>query len=103
MIRQRHKFNAVRCESDGVKFASKAEKSFYLKLKILQNAGEVLFFLMQVPLRLPGGTRYICDFVIFDSAGEVRFVDVKGMETDVFKIKKREIEAIYPITIEIQK
>jgi hypothetical protein len=99
----RHKFNAKRCERDGVKFASKAERTYYDKLEILKKAGEVLFFLTQVPIRLPGGTKYVCDFVVFYTDGLVRFVDVKGIETDSFKIKKREVEAIYPLEIEIEK
>lgn len=99
----RHKFHAIACERNGIKFASKAERAYYDKLVILQKTGEVLFFLTQVPMRLQGGTRYICDFLIFNADGSVRFVDVKGVATDSFKIKKREIEALYPIEIEVVK
>ena len=34
---------------------------------------------------------------------EIEFVDVKGFETKEFKIKKREIEAIYPFEIKVIK
>lgn len=102
-MKMRHKFNAVKCERDNIKFASKAERAYYDKLLLLQKSGEILFFLRQVPISLPGGTIYRCDFVTFDREGEVHFIDVKGMETPEFKIKKREIEAIYPFEIEIVK
>jgi hypothetical protein len=32
-MRLRHKFNAVRCEADGIKFPSKKERMRYLTLK----------------------------------------------------------------------
>jgi hypothetical protein len=59
------------------------------------------FFLRQVPLHLPGGTRLVVDFLEFHADGTTHFVDAKGMKTEAFKIKKREIEAHYPITIEL--
>lgn len=96
----RHKFNAVATERDGIKFASKREAKCYDDLVLQQKAGTVLFFLRQVPIHLPGGTKLVVDFVVFYTDGNVRFVDAKGMETDVFKVKKREVEAIYPFTIE---
>jgi hypothetical protein len=102
-MRHRHKFNAKRCEEDGIKFASKAERAYYDKLLILQKCGEVLFFLMQVPFHLPGKIKYICDFEVFYSDGTVRFIDIKGFSTPVFELKKKSVEAHYPIEIEIEK
>jgi hypothetical protein len=99
----KHKFKAKPVTYDGTRFASKLEFDYYLHLELLKKAGQLIMFLRQVPFFLPGGTKYICDFVLFTEDGNVRFVDVKGVETDSFKIKKREVEAIYPITIEIVK
>ena len=59
--------------------------------------------LLQVPFHLPGGTIYRADFMEFWDDGEVRIVDVKGVETEAFKIKKREVEAIYPVNITVVK
>ncbi|HJY22034.1 MAG TPA: DUF1064 domain-containing protein, partial [Hanamia sp.] len=81
----------------------KLEWAYYKKLQLLVKAGHVLFFLRQVPLHLPGGSKYVCDFVEFLADGNVRFVDVKGVETSEFIVKKKIVEAIYPITIEIVK
>lgn len=95
-----HKFNAVRTEVDGISFSSKKEATYYSTLRLRQKAGEVLFFLRQVPLHLPGNVRYVVDFQEFHADGTVHFVDVKGLKTEQYKMKKKMVEAVYPIYIE---
>lgn len=96
----KHKFRAVRTESDGIKFDSKKEARYYAELKMRQQNGEVVFFLRQVPLHLPGGVRYVVDFQEFHADGTVHFVDVKGVETKLYITKRKLVEATYPIKIE---
>ena len=101
---KRNKYGAVKCERDGIKFASKAERAYYDKLILLQKAEEVSFFLMQVPFRLPGGIVYRADFVIFyPNQSHCEVVDVKGFETPSFKLKKKLFESSYPLTIQVVK
>ena len=95
-----HKFNAVRTEVNGEKFPSKKEAAYYQQLLLRQKAGDVIFFLRQVPFHLPGGVKYIVDFEEFLSDGTVRFVDTKGMRTSIYIAKKKMVEALYPIKIE---
>jgi len=95
----KHKFNAVRCESDGFKFASKAERKRYLELKTLRKTGDVVLFLMQTPFHLPGNTKYVCDFQVFWSNETVTFEDVKGMKTPMYNLKKKQVEELYKVTI----
>lgn len=95
-----HKFNAQRTELDGIKFASKKEAHFYENLKIRKLAGEIVFFLRQVPFHLPGNVRYIVDFMTFNADGTVKFIDCKGMKTPLYIAKKKMVEAEYPIEIE---
>ena len=100
--RPRHKFNATRVEFDGIRFDSKKEASYYKRLKLRQQSGDILFFLRQVPFHLPGGVRYVVDFQEFHADGTVHFVDVKGMQTPEFKAKKKMVEALYrPVEIKI--
>lgn len=94
-----HKFNAVRTERDGIKFASKREAKHYDVLKELQASGVVLFFLRQVPFHLPGGVKYVCDFLVFFADGSCQVRDAKGMPTPLYIAKKKMVEATYPITI----
>ena len=101
--RNKHKFNAVRCEADEIKFGSRAERGYYFKLKQMVKEGEVIFFLRQVPFDLPGSTKYFADFQVFYADGTVSFIDVKGVSTPMFILKKKQVEALYPIEIEIVK
>jgi hypothetical protein len=98
---RKHKFNAKRTEKDGIKFSSKLEASFYSKLKLLQAAGEVLFFLRQLPFHLPGNTRYVLDYAVFYSNGDIEWIDVKGLSTPMFILKKKQVEDLYPIEIKV--
>lgn len=100
-MRVRHKYNATRTELDGIKFSSKREAGFYATLKLGVQQGTVVQFLRQVPFHLPGGSRYVCDFLVFYPDGTCAFIDVKGMETETFKLKKKMVEELYhPIKIE---
>ena len=100
-MRHKHKFMAVPTKADGIRFDSKKEAARYENLKLLQMAGEVVFFLRQVPFHLPGGTTYRVDFQIFWANGEVSFEDVKGMQTKEFIRAKKQVEALYPVKIEV--
>ena len=99
----KHKFGAIRTERDGIKFPSKAEAHYYDKLKLAQKAGDLLFFLRQVPFHLPGNVKYVVDYVEFWKDENVVFTDVKGMQTKEFITKKKLVEALYPITINVVK
>lgn len=104
------KYGAQPTVVDGIRFDSKAEANYYQRLKLRVDAGQVEFFLRQTPLHLPGNTRYVLDFLEFQpctcggcSCQRQRFVDVKGVQTQMFRLKKRQVEDLYPITIEIEK
>lgn len=101
--RIKHKFHARPVVEDGHHFPSKLEWKLYKQLLLQQRSGEVLFFLRQVPFHLPGGTKYVLDFLVFYASGDVRALDAKGMETETFKLKKKMVEEIYPIEIEVVK
>lgn len=86
---------------NGIRFPSKLEANYYKQLMLRQHAGEVVFFLRQVPFHLPGNVRYVVDFVVFTAEGDVIFVDVKGMKTPEFIMKKKLVEALYPVEITV--
>ena len=99
--KMRHKFNAQPTEVNGRRYDSKKEAKYATELALRQQAGEVLFWLEQVPFHLPGNTKYRVDFMEFHADNTVHFVDVKGMETQVFKLKKRQVEELFPVEIEV--
>lgn len=98
----RHKFRASPSDEDGIRFASKKERSYYSSLKLRQKSGEVLFFLRQVPFHLPGNVRYVIDFIEFLADGTVHFVEIKGFDTPLGKLKRKQVMDLFPIIVEVK-
>lgn len=100
------KYNSKKVELDGIVFDSQIEARYYEQLKWLQEHKEILFFrlqpkyLLQEAFKKNGRTyrkiEYIADFEIHHLDGTIEVVDVKGMETEAFKIKKKLFEKKYP-------
>jgi hypothetical protein len=107
--RKKSKFKNIRIEIDGIRFASKKEGRYYSELKIRETAGEVGGVELQRRFALLGqdGTLicvYVADFCFWDHvADRFRCIDVKGVETDVFKIKRRLMKACLGIDVEVVK
>lgn len=92
----------------GTTFDSKAEAQYYLKLKLLQKAGEVTEIILQPEFILyPGYIRkrdgnkiqpvkYIADFHVTYKDGRQEIIDVKGAKTAEYKLKKKIFEGQYP-------
>ena len=99
----KHKYRAIPTERDGIKFGSRAEARYYDRLQLAKQSGDLLFFLRQVPFHLPGSVTYRADFMEFWKDGEVKIIDVKGFDTPQSKQKRKQVEAIYPVKIEIVK
>lgn len=99
--RVKHKFKAVRCEADGIKFPSKLERSYFYHLKNLEKIGEVVFFLRQVGFDLGKGVRHFVDYQVFWADGSVEFVEVKGKDLPAGKAKRKITESLYPIEITV--
>lgn len=95
-LKASHKFGAVRTERQGIKFDSKAEADYWDLLQLAVATGELVGFMRQPAYYLPGGTRYVADFLCFWADGRVDARDVKGVETEAFSVKWREVQAAYP-------
>lgn len=100
--RTKHKFHAVRCERDNKKFPSKLERSCYDILISLKEKKQILFFLRQVPFDLPGGHKHSIDYCVF-TPENVIFIEAKGRDLPVGKIKREQVQDIYNINIFIVK
>ena len=101
MLQYRHKYGAVRVERDGHKFASKKEGKRYDELKLLKEAGEVVWFMLQPPFYFPSG-KYVADFMVFWSDGNCTVEDVKGFRTPKFKADLKRMSVYYPM-VEIKE
>jgi Protein of unknown function (DUF1064) len=81
------------------RFDSKREARVYRRLAAIRKAGEYRILLLQVPFKLPGSTRYVADFLAVNQHGDVLVYDVKGVRTQTYKVKKRQVEEIYGVRI----
>lgn len=101
------KFKNIRVEIDGIRFASKKEGEYYANLKNREKAGEVSGVALQRRFELfgPDGALicvYVADFCFWDHiADRFRCIDVKGVETDVFKLKRKLMKSCLSIDVEV--
>lgn len=104
-IPKRMKYRNKITELDGIKFHSKKEADYYLKLKLLLKSGDVLSFERQVkyPFVLNGVKigSYISDFDVVWKDSGLKVTDVKGVLTPMFKLKSKMMKAFYNIDIKI--
>ncbi len=81
------KYNARKTTVYGIKFDSKAEAEYY---QYLQSQTYYQIIELQPKVYLTDAKiLYKPDFLLMDDSDKLFFVDVKGMETPVFRIKKR--------------
>lgn len=84
---------------NGIKFDSQKERNYYIKLKLLEDAGKIKDLKLQVKFELQpkfkSGNKniqaisYIADFIYLDEENKLHIIDTKGVRTDVYKIKKK--------------
>lgn len=101
------KYKAERTEYNGVFYHSAKEAKFAQELDLLKKAGEVDFWLRQVPFQLTE-TTYRMDFVTFAvaqgyelGAWDVHFYEVKGFRHPVGELKRKQCQSLYGISIEV--
>ena len=98
------KYHAQPTVVDGLRFDSKREAARWRELLILERAGVIKGLRRQVPFVLIDKSEYgraviyYADFTYMENGQEV-VEDVKGVKTDVYKIKKRLMAERYGITI----
>src|ERR1035437_6900868 len=95
------KHHNIICEFEGIRFQSKLERDYY-KNNLLPRykRGQVKWFLLQVPFSCGGGVKYRADFLEVWADGSIHIIDCKGMRTQAFINKKKQVEALYPIHIQ---
>jgi hypothetical protein len=84
---------------DGIPFDSQKEGNRYIVHRDNMSAGKY-WFVRQVKFDLGGGVIYVCDFMIVHPDNRIEIEDVKGFKTQVYRNKKKQAEARYPIKVE---
>jgi hypothetical protein len=101
---KRAKYGNRKVEVDGLKFDSRHEADYYFGVLVPRvKAGELKCVLRQVPFDLPGGIKYVADFVTVRPDMSIEAViDAKSEATKqnrVYINKKKQMKAIYGIEI----
>jgi hypothetical protein len=93
---------------DGIVFASKAEMKRYQELRILERSGAIVGLVLQPPFILQKSFRhprygtqraikYVADFSYTETkTGQKVYEDCKGHTTEIYKLKKKILFALYP-------
>ena len=89
---------------DGHVFASKREATRYLELVLAQRCGDISGLELQPRFKFKAGFSYVADFRyaeryrLRDGGSGYREVveDVKGVQTDVFKLKRKCMAYFFP-------
>jgi hypothetical protein len=100
------KDKSKKVELDGHVFDSVIESRYYKQLKWSQEHKQILFlrikprYLLQEAFEKKGRKfrkiEYVADFEIHHLNGSIEVIDVKEMETEAFKIKRKLFEMKYP-------
>ena len=108
---KKSKYGNKKVMCDGIKFDSAKERNYYLKFKIMEEAGIIKDLEIQKKFILQKGytindkkrreISYYADFCYISTKDDkLHVVDIKGFRTDVYKLKKKLFEYKYKIEIE---
>ena len=108
---KQNKYKNKSVEYHGIKFDSKKEMAYYIKLELLEQKGIIKdlelqkSFELQPSFKLNGKTykkiTYRADFsYVSVQDNKIHIVDTKGFRTDVYKLKRKMFAYKYGIEIE---
>lgn len=95
----RRKFHNVPTSYDGVEYHSKLEARYAAELDLRVRAGEIAGWERQVRIPLVvNGIKictYIIDFVEINNDGTKTYIEIKGAETSVWRLKWKLFNAVH--------
>lgn len=108
---KQNKYKNKKVIYDGIKFDSKREMAFYVKLKLLEEKGKIKELELQKTYELQPSFKvnsktyrkitYKADFSYVSTEDDkLHIVDTKGFRTEVYKLKRKMFAYKYGIEIE---
>lgn len=99
-----NKYNAQKCEHDGLKFDSKLERDIYLELERMVANGDIPSFIRQVSIPTGNASKYRMrpDFLVIIEDGiapRVLWIDAKGRATRDWTAKQDAVRQIFGIEV----
>lgn len=104
LVRYGNKYGAKKTTYNGRRYDSKLEARVAQELDLRMKSGEFTDIMPQYKIQLyvylPDGSRadlfnYICDFRCERPDGTYLLVEAKGVETSVFRVKKRILDLVW--------
>ena len=93
------KYGAKSSNYNGIQYHSKTEAGYAADLDLLKKAGEIKEWSRQIKISLDVNGRHIanyyCDFRVVTKDGSIELHEVKGFETEVYRLKRLLLEATY--------
>jgi len=101
---RRSKYGAIATTVDGIRFPSMLEAERYSILRLAEKAGQITNLELQPRYDITVNGKniafYRADFRYFDKSKNAQITeDCKGMVTDIYRLKKKAVEAQYGIEI----
>lgn len=94
-VKSRSKFGNEKVVIGDLVFDSKKEARRWFELNHLLASGKIFALELKPRFKLVAGIIYIADFCYIENGVNVA-EDVKGVQTDVFRLKKRLFHHCYP-------
>lgn len=93
------KYGAKSTVYDGIAYHSKKEAGYAAELDLRKKGGDIKDWKRQVRISLDVNGHHICnyyvDFEIEHNNGDRELVEVKGFQTEIFRLKRKLFEATY--------
>jgi len=101
-----NKYRAKKTTMHGIKFDSKLEAMHYTYLQSRERTGHILNIELQPKWTIMCKDKKICnvllDFKFYDALeGKTRYIDSKGVDTPMSKLKRKLLEAQEDIKVEV--
>lgn len=86
-----NKYGSIRQTYNGYSYMSRLEAQYAAELDLRVKAKDIKKWERQVKIDLTAYGKHICnyfiDFVITHNDGSIEYIEVKGLETDLWKMK----------------
>ena len=98
-LRKGNKYHAKSVVYDGTQYHSMKEAAYAADLDRKKKAGDIESWERQVKISLDVNdhhiANYYCDFRIENKDGSVEYHEVKGFETEIYRLKRKLLEATF--------
>lgn len=96
-----NKYHAHSTQYEGITYHSKKEAAYAQELDLRVRGKDIKNWERQIPIELRAGPdnlkicTYYVDFLIHHKNGDKELVEIKGFETDLWRMKRKLLEALW--------